>query len=113
MTPNEKTPDFPGARPPLGPFRRAVVRGLAILLPPLLTIVIFFWVGTTVNTYMLAPLESAVRWGLAAKPARRGRRRAGGGAVSPDGRQEVCPALRLPIGKRQTRQRPDANDRPE
>jgi uncharacterized membrane protein len=34
---------------------------LAVVLPPLLTIVIFVWVGNTVAVYVLEPLESAVR----------------------------------------------------
>lgn len=42
----------------LDPFRRAVLRGLAVLLPPLLTIVIFLWVWNTVTDYLLAPMES-------------------------------------------------------
>ena len=42
---------------PLDPFRRAVLRGLAVLLPPLLTIVIFLWVWNTVTNYLLAPME--------------------------------------------------------
>jgi len=46
------------------PFRRAVLRGLAIVLPPLLTIVIFVWVGNTVAVYVLEPLESAAQWSL-------------------------------------------------
>lgn len=46
---------------PLDPFRRAVLRGLAVLLPPLLTIVIFVWVGNTVITYMLEPMERVAR----------------------------------------------------
>jgi uncharacterized membrane protein len=45
----------------VGPFRRAVLRGLGILLPPLLTIVIFLWIGRTVGVYMLEPMERAVR----------------------------------------------------
>ena len=42
---------------PLDPFRRAVLRGLAVLLPPLLTIVILLWVGNTVANYLLEPFE--------------------------------------------------------
>lgn len=49
------------SRRPLDPFRRAVLRGLAVLLPPLLTIVIFVWVGNTVITYMLEPMEGLTR----------------------------------------------------
>ncbi len=55
-TPNAtRTP--PPAKQPLGPFRRAVLRGLGVLLPPLLTIAIFVWVGNTVANYILIPLE--------------------------------------------------------
>jgi uncharacterized membrane protein len=54
--------DVPGftkskKRGKLNPFRRAVLRGLAVLLPPLLTIVIFVWVGNTVTDYLLGPME--------------------------------------------------------
>ncbi len=45
----------------LDPFRRAVLGGLAVLLPPLLTIVIFLWVGNTVTNYLLEPMESGAR----------------------------------------------------
>lgn len=43
------------------PFRRAVLRGLAVLLPPLFTILIFIWVINMTNTYMLAPVTDGVR----------------------------------------------------
>ena len=49
---------------PLDPFRRAVLRGLGVLLPPLLTIVIFLWVGNTVARYVLTPLEDCTRYVL-------------------------------------------------
>jgi uncharacterized membrane protein len=45
----------------IGPFRRAVLRGLGVLLPPLLTIVIFLWVGHTVSEYLLVPLENTMQ----------------------------------------------------
>lgn len=45
-------------------FRRAVLRGLGVLLPPLLTIVIFLWVGSTISRYVLTPLEDATRYVL-------------------------------------------------
>ncbi|MCG8586495.1 MAG: DUF502 domain-containing protein [Pirellulales bacterium] len=38
------------------PFRRAVIRGLGVLLPPLLTIVIFLWVAKTIKSYVLDPV---------------------------------------------------------
>lgn len=43
------------------PFRRALMRGLGVVLPPLLTIVILLWVWNTVQTYVLTPLETGVR----------------------------------------------------
>ena len=43
------------------PFRRAIVRGLGVLLPPLLTIVIILWVWNTVAEYLLVPLENTAR----------------------------------------------------
>lgn len=51
------------------PFRRAVLRGLGILLPPLLTVVIFLWVGSTVNEKVLQPVTEGARdvlaWAMA------------------------------------------------
>ncbi len=46
----------------LNPFRRAVLRGLGILLPPLLTIAIFLWIGNTIADRLLEPLEDFARW---------------------------------------------------
>ena len=43
------------------PFRAAVVRGLGVVLPPLLTIVILLWVAGTVNVYVLKPIANGVR----------------------------------------------------
>ncbi len=43
------------------PFQRALVRGLAVVLPPLLTIVLFIWAWNTVDSYILAPVESIAR----------------------------------------------------
>jgi len=52
-----------GDRPnrPDRPFRSAVLRGLGVLVPPLMTIVIFVWVGNTVEEYVLRPVTSGVR----------------------------------------------------
>jgi len=55
----------PRPEPPPRPFRRVVLRGLGVLLPPLLTVVIFIWVGNTIVEYLLEPLEGAARWGIA------------------------------------------------
>ncbi len=42
-------------------FRIAVVRGLAVLAPPLLTIVILLWIASTLNYYIFAPLTTGTR----------------------------------------------------
>lgn len=52
---------------PMDPFRRALLRGLAVLLPPLLTIVILVWIWNTVANYMLVPVESMARRVLVAQ----------------------------------------------
>jgi uncharacterized membrane protein len=69
MTSPKPHADFKTKGRAAGPFRRAVVRGLGILMPPLLTIVIFLWVGNTVNSYLLEPLENGARWVLVEKVA--------------------------------------------
>jgi len=37
-------------------FRDAVLSGLGVVLPPLLTIVIFLWIGGTIEQYVLSPV---------------------------------------------------------
>ncbi len=59
-----QTPPATRSSRPTHPFRRAVLRGLAVVLPPLLTIVIFVWVGNTIAVYVLEPLESAAESAL-------------------------------------------------
>jgi len=39
------------------PFRRAVLRGLGVVLPPLLTIVVFLWAWNLILDYVLEPVE--------------------------------------------------------
>ena len=46
------------------PFRTAVLRGLAVLLPPLLTVVILVWVINTTRLYVLEPVNTGVRESL-------------------------------------------------
>lgn len=60
MTPESATPR-PGRRRPQHPFRRAVVRGLGVVLPPLLTVVIFLWVGSSIQQNVLQPVTGLVR----------------------------------------------------
>ncbi len=47
------------------PFLAAVLRGLAVVLPPLLTIVILVWIFQTVTRYVIEPLSAATREVLA------------------------------------------------
>jgi len=42
-------------------FRRAVLRGMAVTLPPVLTIVILVWAFTTIRQYVLTPVEAGTR----------------------------------------------------
>lgn len=46
---------------PLDPFWKAVWRGAATVLPPLLTVVIIIWVVTTINSYIFTPLTGMIR----------------------------------------------------
>jgi len=55
-----ENPNAPPKKPE-HPFRRVVLRGLGVLVPPLLTIVIFIWVGGTVKRYVLEPVTTGVR----------------------------------------------------
>lgn len=43
---------------PQRPFRRAVLRGIAIIMPPLLTIALFIWAWSVIETSVLRPVES-------------------------------------------------------
>ncbi len=45
-------------------FRAAVFRGLGVLLPPLLTVLILIWVVNTVKFYVLQPVSQATLDGL-------------------------------------------------
>ena len=61
------------------PFRRAVLRGLAVLCPPLLTVLIIVWAINTTKSYFLEPVTNwaregivwhlaDIRWGLHPQP---------------------------------------------
>src|SRR5262245_11941546 len=67
MSSSVPKPHFSKPRRTLNSFRHAIVRGLALLLPPLLTIVIFLWVGNTVKSYLLEPLVRSSRYVLVDK----------------------------------------------
>ena len=64
MTSSEETTG--NASTPISyPFRGAVIRGLGVVLPPLLTIVIFLWMAGTVSQYVLDPVSERAEWALA------------------------------------------------
>lgn len=46
---------------PFDPFLKAVWRGAATILPPLITFVIIIWIVTTIEQYIFSPLTRAVR----------------------------------------------------
>ncbi len=46
-------------------FRGVVLRGLTLLLPPILTIVILIWVAGTIESYVLTPIKTGLRETLA------------------------------------------------
>lgn len=49
--------------------RRAVLKGLGVVLPPLLTIVVLIWAWNAIENYVLAPVETGIRhaivWSIA------------------------------------------------
>lgn len=54
----------PSTRSTAYPFRAAVIRGLAVLVPPLLTVVILVWVVNTTRQYLLEPVNAGAREAL-------------------------------------------------
>ena len=50
--------------PPRGTFRRAVLRGLGVVMPPLLTLVLFIWAWNAIENYVLRPLETGIRYAV-------------------------------------------------
>jgi uncharacterized membrane protein len=50
---------------PARPFRSAVLRGLGVFLPPLLTVVFLIWIFGSVQEYILEPVHNGARYVLA------------------------------------------------
>jgi len=50
-------PEKTGGTYNMQPFRRAVLRGFGVILPPLLTILILLWIGNSVQKFVLSPVE--------------------------------------------------------
>lgn len=57
MTPPSSEPVADAPKKRDHPFRSAVLRGLGILMPPLLTIVLFIWAWSVIEHYVLVPVE--------------------------------------------------------
>jgi uncharacterized membrane protein len=74
---------------PARPFRRAVLRGIATLLPPLLTVVIFIWAWNTIHVYVLDPATSLARESLVWWLSRETRRDLAGPEATADGQAYV------------------------
>ena len=58
-------PSYPPPVPPAKPrgnLRRFLLRGLAVILPPVLTIVILVWIFRTVQEYVLEPINWGARY---------------------------------------------------
>jgi uncharacterized membrane protein len=53
--------ELPKSNKPHRPFRRAVLRGIGVILPPLLTIVFLLWIWNSVQTYVLSPIEGLAK----------------------------------------------------
>ncbi|OYV88265.1 MAG: hypothetical protein B7Z73_08865 [Planctomycetia bacterium 21-64-5] len=86
----------------LYPFQRAILSGLGVVLPPLLTVVIFLWVGGTIKQYALEPVTEGTRNALAWYWARQDANR----LAHPDVARQVAnqsPEIILPSGERYVR----------
>ncbi len=59
MIANEEIPAQVRSTP--SPLRRAILRGCAIIAPPLITLLLLIWIATAVEDYVLRPLEQAGR----------------------------------------------------
>lgn len=63
MTPIHST-NPPEPKPGTSPFRRAILRGLGVVMPPLLTLVLFIWAWNAIENYILRPVEAGIRYTL-------------------------------------------------
>ncbi len=62
MIPSEDVPTDPPTPPRPSAFRRAILRGLGVVLPPLLTVVVLIWAWNAIESYILRPMETGVRY---------------------------------------------------
>lgn len=64
MTSHSDTTDSPVSDSRANTYRRAMFRGLGVVLPPLLTLVLLIWAWNAIESYVLRPMETGVRHGL-------------------------------------------------
>lgn len=64
MPPIEETSTELGSAGRPGTFRRAVLRGLGVVLPPLLTVVLLIWGWNIIEANILRPIETGLRQAL-------------------------------------------------
>lgn len=89
-------------RPRTRPFRQAVLRGLGVVLPPLLTVAIFLWVAGTIQQYALNPVTVGLRNVLAMYWARQDEQKLADPQVQAKIERDVD-AFVLPTGERYER----------
>lgn len=64
MPPIEESSSELGSNVRPGTFRRAVLRGLGVVLPPLLTVVLLIWGWNIIEANILRPIETGIRQAL-------------------------------------------------
>ena len=60
-TPSRESPPESWLARSFAPFRKATLRGLGLILPPLLTIVFFIWVWGIVESYVIKPVDELLQ----------------------------------------------------
>lgn len=64
MASHSDTPQIPVPDSRAITYRRAMFRGLGVVLPPLLTLVLLIWAWNAIESYVLKPMETGARHGL-------------------------------------------------
>jgi len=64
MLPTEEAASEIVSSPRVSTFRRAILRGLGVVLPPLLTVVLLIWAWSMIEANILQPIESGIRHAL-------------------------------------------------
>jgi len=65
-TDNNHSPVNPPQPRKFSPLRHVIWRGISIIAPPLITLLLLIWLLNAVEQYVLKPLESAIRFSLVA-----------------------------------------------